>query len=149
VAAGGRLFISGQNVGEYSWSDTSYYSDCLHAEYTQNITDSLALVGGSGDPIGDGLSLSIEGGDGADNQTSPDGILPLAGATAVFSYTGASGQVGGLRAGDVGWRVVYLSFGFEAVNSRADRAVLMERVMDWLLVDPLPIKTYLPLILRE
>ena len=53
----------------------------------------------------------------------------------------------GLRVDTGIYKVVYFAFGFEAINSAADRQVVMERVLNWLKVN-LPVKLYLPLISR-
>jgi PKD repeat protein len=133
--AGGRLFISGQNIAEFSkWWSTDFMTDCLHAQHTHNVTDSLTLGGVPGDPIGDGLQFGISGGDGADNQVSPDGITPLAPATTVFTYSGSSTEArGGIKVISGTAKVAYFSFGFEAINNASDRAAVMERVLTWLL----------------
>ena len=90
--AGGRLFISGQNIGRYI-NSTALYSDYLHASYVQDNVDLYALSGVEGDPITEGLSLSITGGDGAGDQYSPEEIDPLPPAVAIFTYE--SGEVEG------------------------------------------------------
>ena len=53
----------------------------------------------------------------------------------------------GLRVDTGKYKVVYFAFGFEAINSAADRQVVMERVLNWLKINP-PVKLYLPLISR-
>jgi hypothetical protein len=88
--AGGTLFITGQDIGYYAGS-TSFYQNYLHASYVQDDTNLYALSGIAGDPIGDGLTLGISGGDGANNQYYPDEINPISPAVTVFTYdTGAT-----------------------------------------------------------
>jgi len=43
---------------------------------------------------------------------------------------------GGLRVDTVAYKIVFFSFGFEAINSTADRAMVMDRVLNWLLSPP-------------
>ncbi|ODS38906.1 MAG: hypothetical protein A7315_11695, partial [Candidatus Altiarchaeales archaeon WOR_SM1_79] len=86
---GGNLFITGQDIGYYlideDEDDGVFYSDYLHANYTEDVTESWSLHGVDGD-IGGNLSIEIEGGSGADNQDWPSGILPINGSEAVFYY---------------------------------------------------------------
>ena len=185
--AGGRLFITGQNIAEYlSWSGGgSFLNDYLHASFVQGDTGLYALSGTAGDPIGDGLALNISGGDGANKQYSKDEVDPIAPADVIFTYQGgvramlaepdrpeekepattadayralvpeAPGTrhqpgppadlaestpsagcgdscTAGLRVDTGVYKVVYLAFGFEAINNAAHRACVMGRVMGWL-----------------
>jgi hypothetical protein len=89
------------------------------------------LTGVAGDPISGGLNLTIQGGTGANNQTDPDVIRPLAGAGEVWTY-GATTQVAATRIIGVGYRAVNLGFGFEAIASATDRQTVLERSFQWL-----------------
>ena len=194
--AGGKLFISGQNVAYYTQWGSSFLQDYLHASYVQDDPGLRSLTGVAGDPIGDGLTLGISGGDGANNQWFPDEIDPISPAVTVFTYDttavmalaepirlrpemaepkwengkpGAtlipvpwggpqeplkkpaeaepavslqgidSSGTGGLRVNTGAYKVVFFSFGFEAINNAGDRTVVMERVLNWLIdVTPPP-----------
>lgn len=140
LESGRRLFVSGQDIGfsladpaspEYSEETLAFYNTYLHADYLGDNAADHTLSGVPGDPISDGLSLVIEGGDGANNQTSPDAVAPSAGGVEVLEYE--PGIAGALRAGVGGHKVVYMAFGFEAVNSQLAREELMARTIDWLL----------------
>jgi hypothetical protein len=180
---GGNLFITGQDIGYYAdW--TSLYQDYLHATYVQDDSGLRELEGVAGDPISDGLSFSIIGGDGANNQYWPDEIDPIPPAVTILTYSGGplargelslpkrtgeheplaepnlptpkgsltrfgksdkqirvepqiepqspiSSDSGGIRVDTGTYKVVYFAFGFEAINSAADRQLVMERVLDW------------------
>ncbi len=127
---GGRLFISGQDIG-YSIGGTSFYQNYLHANYAQDDVDLYALYGVSGDPVGDGLTIGISGGDGVDNQQYPSEITPNGtDASMVFNYTGDS--CGAVKADTGTYKVVYFAFGFEAINTSSDRNTVMDRVITWL-----------------
>ena len=135
---GGKLFLTGQDVGYWdgggSWFlSTEYYEDYLKAEYVADSADAYNLQGLAGD-IFAGLDLTIQGGDGADNQSFPDEVTVADAdyASAVVQYQGDGS--GGQRVGlCLPYRVVYLSFGFEAINSASDRQAVMERVINWLM----------------
>jgi internalin A len=188
---GGKLFISGQDIGYYIGS-SDFYRDYLHAQYVQDNIDLYSLFGVTGDPITDGLYVSISGGDGANNQYWPSEIDPISPAVSIFTYDPAatvalvepsvpqeemirpeseemlpqrepmagpgetmiprgssvercigtksveSSGSGALRVDTGTYKVVYFAFGFEAINSAADRATVMERVLNWLA----PVVTY-------
>ena len=131
---GGRLFISGQDIG-YDVGSTSFYSDYLHAQYVFDNVSLTNLTGIPGDPITENINISIEEGDGANNQLYPSEINPNdVYATPIFYYNGDG--VGAIRVDTGIYRVVYFAFGFEAVNDRLDRADLMDRIIRWLDIQP-------------
>ena len=131
---GGRLFISGQDIGSsltsYGNEVDDFYQHHLHAEYIDYAFIDT-LMGMPGDPIGGGLTLSLRGGDGADNQYSMEEIGPLSPAEPVFIYE--PGREAALRVDTGIFRVVYFAFGFEGISSQRDRDEVMKRVLDWLL----------------
>ena len=91
--AGGKLFITGQNIAErVSWS--GFLNTYLHAAFKNADTGLYALSGATGDPIGNGLALNISGGDGANDQYSKDEVDPIAPAEVIFTYrAGASAML--------------------------------------------------------
>ncbi|MGD8627606.1 MAG: T9SS type A sorting domain-containing protein [bacterium] len=140
IDGGGDLFISGQDIGyalcygnspEYSSSAVAFYQGYLGAEWIMPNANILELAGRPGDPVTDGIALSIEGGDGADNQSYPDVIDSIAPARVVFDYYGDPLKHGGVRQEIGSSKVVYLSFGFEGISSVQDRAELLTRIVDW------------------
>lgn len=88
--AGGRLFITGQDIGyDIAADGTGFYSGYLHAQWVQDETDVWTLRGVVSDPLSaawSGTSLTITGGDGASNQYYCDEINPINGAVTCFSY---------------------------------------------------------------
>jgi hypothetical protein len=139
--AGGALFITGQDVG-YDLNDQGgaayqWYRDHLHADYIADDTNDYTLSGVPGDPVSDGIDLVIQGGDGANNQDYPDDIDP-ADATATVIWTYDANRNGAIRADTGTYKVVYLAFGFEAIDNATDRRAVMQQGMDWLLAPPVP-----------
>jgi hypothetical protein len=137
----GRLFVTGQNIG-YDLCDpaspyvsagmTAFYEARLGAQYEADDSGATAVNGVAGDPITDGMALSLAGGDGAGNQASPSVVSPLGtGSTGIFTYQGGSDGAA-VRVEKSGAKVVYLAFGFEGVNAAADREELALAVYDWL-----------------
>ncbi len=143
---GGSLFITGQDVG-YKLKGSAFYSDYLHAKYVQDNTG-IHTIEGKNEFAG--MTFSIKGGDGANNQKWPDEIDPIKGAEAVLVYAPARpAQIGeSLERSDVfrgingsgtaavyyagAYKVLYMAFGFEAVSKAEDRAALMKKVVDLL-----------------
>ena len=132
--SGGRLFISGQEIGLYltrnGWQMDYFYENYLHAQFVADDSGIYTLTGIPEDPIGDGLTITIESGDGADNQYWPDEIEPISPAVPVFVYE--PGREGALRVDTGAYKVVYFSFGFEGIDSQTDRNEVMKRVLGWL-----------------
>jgi len=138
--SGGNLFITGQDIGyalnyvnneEYSPEAVDFYETYLHATWVTSSSLLWQLEGRSGDPISDGLTLSIEGGDGADNQDYPDVIDSIGPANVIFDYVGDPLKHGGIRYDSGTSKIVYLSFGFESISTQADREMLLSRIIDW------------------
>lgn len=123
--SGGNLFITGQGVE--GCADTSFYHNYLHAALVEDSTYALTVFGVPGDPIGDGLFFVIRGLPGADNQLTPSIISPIGGADSIF-YHGLGGGCGVKF--ENGYKVVYLSFGFEAIASLSTADTVMARVLN-------------------
>lgn len=132
LAAGGRLFLSGQYLAE-EIGGTAFFRDGLCAEF-DTVSGWLGMYGEPGDPIGDGLTVAIAGPGGASNQVSPDEVRPLDPACAVFRYP--SGAPSAVRVAHSRGRAVYFAFGFEAISKngpgQASRGEVMARVLGWL-----------------
>ncbi|MDZ7374135.1 MAG: S8 family serine peptidase [candidate division KSB1 bacterium] len=144
---GGGLFLHGQDIG---WdlcdpaSDNtgidavSFYENYLHARYLSDDAESGEVRGIPGDPITDGLRFAIyQPGRNVENQY-PDVMEPLNGARPIFLYP--NGKAGGVRFSGA-YRVVYMGFGFEAVDSKYStkpsdsstvRDQLMRRILEYL-----------------
>lgn len=135
LKSGGRLLISGQDIGYLENSeqgDYRYYRDYLKARFVQDDAGSRSLFGTPGELFA-GLAITITGAGGADNQDYPDEIAPADPDSAASVWTYASGSCGGIRASTcLGYRVLYFSFGFEAINDRAMRREVLSRALDWL-----------------
>ncbi|MEN6403091.1 MAG: M6 family metalloprotease domain-containing protein [Armatimonadia bacterium] len=88
--AGGRLFVTGQDIGyDIAADGTGFYANYLHAQWVQDETDVWTLRGVASDPLSNawaGSTLTVTGGDGANNQGYCDELNPTSGAVACFSY---------------------------------------------------------------
>lgn len=139
---GGNLLLSGQNVAYFDgggspFGGANYYFNYLKAVFSTDdaLTDGVSAVSGD---LFDGLNLTISGGDGADNQASPDTlVLRDAKTTApVLTYTG--GSIAGQKVGHcLPYRAVNLPFGLEGINRRDDRAEMIQKSLAWFQQPPL------------
>jgi hypothetical protein len=138
---GYELFITGQDIGwdlivgqDDDLDAAAFYHDYLHANYLSDDVNRYDVDGVDGDPVSDGIILHIQGEDGADNQEYPSRIAPYdADAVEIFRYTPENWGAG-IRSIDSvsGAKVVYLAFGYEAINNAADREDLMRSAIYWL-----------------
>jgi len=134
---GNNLFITGQNIGKDLvlnplYSNLVFYNDHLNALLISESTDIRQINGVAGDYISDGLSFSIEGGDGADNQQNPEVINAYQqNGTETFYYEDNS--VAGIRSASTAnnSKIVYLAFGYEAIDNHDDRRDLLSNVLNW------------------
>ncbi len=126
--AGGRLFVTGQNIGMDIKNDNGdFFRDVLHATFIQDNAGVTETVGLS---FYTGLTATLAGGSGADNQSSPDVIAPHdVAATPVFTYTTGTA---GLAVDDGAHRLIYLAFGLEGVADSAQRAAILRDGLAWL-----------------
>jgi hypothetical protein len=158
---GGRLFITGQDIAQ-NLSNDAFLTGYLHARHLRADSGLYTVSGVAGDPVSGGLTLNLLGGDGANNQTSKDEIDLLEPAVPIWQYQAGTGlatkaqvaldpnavsTAAGLRAEIGGYKVVYLAFGFEGINSQHDRNMVMIRALTWLGV-PVPPPTATPTATR-
>jgi M6 family metalloprotease-like protein len=138
--AGKQLLISGQNIAEDLHSTGSpFLQNPLHADWSRNILIGRFLYGVGTDLIGGRITkLFISSGNGASNQTSPDELLPDSLAHSLLLYGSAtSSSVAGVWYEDPVSRgkVVFLGFGFEAINDSGvdvnSRHQLLTSILDW------------------
>jgi PKD repeat protein len=123
---GGRLFVSGQDIG-FDIGDTGYYQDYLHAAYDSDDTNGYELTGL--DYLA-GLDVTIQGSGGANNQLFPSDITPVNGGVAVYDYPPPHLYGGVAYSGT--YRTVYFSFGYEAIDSQGDREGVMSATLGYL-----------------
>ncbi|MBN1135062.1 MAG: S8 family serine peptidase, partial [Anaerolineae bacterium] len=124
---GGKLFITGQDIG-YDIRTDAFYGSYLHASYVADDTNVTTLTGYD---ILSGVNIAISGGDGANNQNYPSAIGLGTGAVGLYDYDGTTYTWGALR-WEGAYRVVYFAFGFEAISTAATRASVMSNVLSWL-----------------
>jgi len=127
---GGRLFVSGEDFG---WDiarngEPPFYRDYLHADYLRDDSHYNELQGAG---FLSGITVTLQGGDGANNQEFPSDIAIAGDGTGIFRYS-ADGDWAATAYANETYRVVYFAFGFEGINAAADRRKVMAYVLNYL-----------------
>ena len=121
--------MSGQDIG-YDINTDSFFGNYLHGSYVKDDTNNYDLTGVSGSVMG-GISVNIQGTGGANNQQYPSGMNAINGGQVIFNYGGSGNASGGLSYFGT-YRLVYLSFGFEAIDTSSDRTSVMQAALNFL-----------------
>jgi len=140
--SGGKLFIAGQDIGWDLCDSTTngsgnstvdsrtWYRNYLGSRWIRDDTNDMSLVGVAGDPIGNGLTITLSGA----TQTYPDEIHPY-GTGVPFLLYNTNIEAAMHKETASGSKVAYLGFGFEGVTIVTQRNTLMQRVLHWLGTD--------------
>ncbi len=138
---GGRLFVSGWDLLDQNGGTTPFVHNYLHIAWdgseTQNDKGTGSATAGLNNSITDGLGVlpytnfvSI----GLGSADFSDQLTPVAPAVSAFTDTGTR-QTDGLVVQDTtlgsSYKVMFLAFPFEAINSTTSQAALMKRALDW------------------
>ena len=147
---GGRIVLSGQDLA-FSLRDTSFLKDVCKLQFIQDDTNVHVVAGKDG--FAGGSTYQIYGGDGANNQKWPDEIDSLPGGTTIMKFDEGARDLAndddmngpnlkpsslsrgvkstggaGVKVVD-GYRLMFFSFGIEAVNSLPQRNVLFKDIL--------------------
>ena len=144
--AGGKLFVTGQAIGS-DIRTAPFFTDYLHATHIDDDTNTYLLTGHD---ILSGVNATISGGDGANNQNYPSEIGLGSGAVGLYDYDGSYAW-GALR-WEGAYRLVYYSFGYEAINAASSRTDVMGAVLTWLETGAAPGPTkrlWIPVIMSQ
>jgi uncharacterized repeat protein (TIGR01451 family) len=137
LAAGGNLFLTGQDVGFWESGASGatyheYYSRFLKAQLLSDDAGRGDVIGSPGEILHD-LVLPVNGPESAQNQTTPDSIaLSDPGSAELIADYEADGGAGLRASGCQSYRAVYLAAGLEGLGDRSSRATLMDRALAWL-----------------
>jgi len=133
---GGHLLLSGQDVAYFdsgsglSISPQPYLKQLLGVGFVADDTASRTVIGMG--PFA-GLSANIAGGDGANNQISPDVIMVANPDLAEDSWQYANGSTVGLMTHlCTDYRALFWAFGFEGLASMDARTASLDRALAWL-----------------
>lgn len=134
LSEGGRLLITGQDIGE-AIGQTGFYGQWLHAKHVDAAMSTSRVLTPLSDPVMTGVEpFSITGGDGANNQTSPDSLSPAdsSAVSMIRWYTLIFSRYAAIRAESGNHKVIYFGFGLEAVAEKAIRHKIIQNSMAWL-----------------
>ncbi|MCB0210357.1 MAG: S8 family serine peptidase [Anaerolineae bacterium] len=137
---GGRLFLSGQDVAYYDaggfLSSAKYLRNYLRTVFVQDDSGIDTIAGVSDTPFA-GITLSIAGPGGADNQYSPDVIAYTDGDSvdSLLTYDNAEAEQLAALYTDLclPYRAIFLSFGLESITSKTTRSQIIAKSIDWLM----------------
>ena len=139
---GGKLFLSGQNIGydlveDGSPADTTFFSSILRAQYIKDNTNETMIIGNRQDPLLRTLALYTAGAyGGANNQSSMDVIAPVNGSDKALTYI-PSFEIAGIWYEDeaTGAKLIYAAFGLEGIAGPApsSASIVLGTFVSWLL----------------
>ncbi|MBN1542983.1 hypothetical protein JW992_12625, partial [candidate division KSB1 bacterium] len=139
--SGGRLLLTGQNIGfdlvaDGTESDSLFFAEVLHAQFIADVTENYTVLGVNGDPIVDRVSVRFTGQyPQAENQVSQSVIAPIAPAVTLMHYIPSFlGAAIRCENPENGSRWVYLAFGMEGIAGlqSTSAADLLDRILSWL-----------------
>ena len=141
IAGGGHLFLSGSEIGwdlDQANNGRTFYESTLKANYSADDANTYNVTVAAGS-IFAGLNFSFDNGTEFYNTDYPDVIAPQAGATLALNYSGGTGGGAAIQAPGTAGRgsVVMLAFPFETITTAANRAAVMDRVLEFFNVTPL------------
>ena len=138
---GGKLLLSGQNIGydlieDGTYEDSLFYANYLKAEYTSDKAEPIMLLGNPDDANMLGTFINFNGGyGGAANQDSPDIIKEIEPAAQMLKYL-PSQETAGVKYinGSTGSFLIYLPFGIEGIAGPYEHSAgeFMSKCMTWL-----------------
>lgn len=138
LSNGGNLFLSGQLIG-VDIGDTPFYSDYLHCTHVYSPAGLHHLKSTATNPVFGELDIVLSS-EGENQQSFASEIYSYSPAFPILQYDTStpegSGniQLNGTAAVAVGkksYKAVYFAFGFEGIDSFADRLTLMHGIFNW------------------
>ena len=137
---GGRLFIIGQDIGwaaydtqNSPWASTTvqgFIENYLGSGFNNDDSGGRHVTGVSGDPVGDGISDSLVDTIGG---LYPEDLKAQNGGVTFLQYDDASNKIAGVRHDATTYRTVYLGLAFQDISTEAQRNLLMDQAIVWLL----------------
>jgi hypothetical protein len=131
--AGGRLFLSGQDILDQSAGMTPFVHNYLHINWdgseAQNDKPTADVHGVAGNPVSNGIG-AVPLDHSVLNAAFEDQITPITPATSAFTDDTSTPDALSVAAG--AYKVVFVAFPFEAYGTTTDKAELMNRVLAYL-----------------
>jgi hypothetical protein len=135
IAGGGHLFVTGSEIGwdlDQANNGRSFFEGTLKSNYVADDANTYNVVAPA-TGIFAGLTFSFDNGSQYYNVSYPDVIAPQAGAISALTYSGGTGGSAGVQVAGTGGRgnIVVFGFPFETITTAANRAAVMDRVLDF------------------
>lgn len=143
IEAGGRIYLSGQDVGwdmadptgttytESGGASKTWFESYMKVVYGGDDNNETTIKGVDSDLLSDGVESSIEMPGLGSSTQYPDFVTLKEGTVAFLKY--GNGQIAGTRYETGNARVVYLPFGgLEAVSDSVSANLLTARISNWL-----------------
>jgi subtilisin family serine protease len=144
LGTGGNLFISGSSIGAIDGNVTpeAWWFVALRAMYVTSLrpVGTPPVYGQPETPFA-GMTFTLNGGDGAANQSYVDQVAPLSGSFTDQAMNYGQNRGAALIRGrcvPAGYRVVYLGFGLEGVSTETTRHDILERSFSYFHEPPQP-----------
>jgi len=142
-AGGGALFVSGSNIAFDLISQSggaAFASNELQIGFAGDDAETQQATGSAGGILSDIASVSFTLAGGAPYDVrSPDRLLEATDGVACLNYVGGLGGIAGVQFTGNTHNAVTFGFPFEAIGDASVRAMIMQRVVDFLLnAAPLP-----------
>ncbi len=134
---GSNLIMTGQNLcsglSNGNTDQQNFLQTYLYVSFDGDNSGVTSIEGVSSDGVSDGWSFAISGGDGADNQTSPDEISATTDAIEFLMYPASRGAAGvKLRSTLSNSYIATLGFGIEGIDSEANRSMVIGGLIDYI-----------------
>lgn len=134
LAAGGRLFVSGAEIGwhlEAQGADVAFYNSVLRTDYVGDDANTYSASGDGGSILAGIVGIDFSPTADIYDANFPDIVTTTAGSTRIMSYGTGFGAGIAHADGATGSRVVVLAFPFETIRNAPIRAEIMHRVADF------------------
>ncbi len=134
LAQGGKLFISGQNVGTFEellLGSHSWWSEQLDAIHQGDVEPPFSITGLEGS-IFSTMAITLNGASSAGNQEATNHVGIRSGSFTEAALEYDDGSLAGLQAGVCEpFNIVYLGFGLEGVSGAENRSEMISRAFDY------------------
>ncbi len=142
-AGGGALFVSGSNIAFDLINQSGgavFANSALQIGYAGDDAGTQQATGAAGGILSDIASVSFSLASGAPYDVrSPDRLSAATDGVTCLNYVGGSGGIAGIQFTGNTHNAVTFGFPFEAIGDAGVRAMVMQRVIDFLLnAAPLP-----------
>ena len=148
---GGRLYISGDDLPRDMNDDSSagekdFMNDYFRVNFVNREANKWNIIGNNGVDLSNGFSFTqtdrydITGyNDMKRVKTNEISLIPTPGLEVLFDFDntsyssgGTGSEICGVRYDNGTYKVVFLSFGLENMDTATNRRLLMSRIIDWL-----------------